>query len=88
MATANVVKWGHSLALRIPKAIAEALGIGESSAVRLEVKGAKLVVVPAETIPELSDRDFQRGLKMLAASKRRARTASLDLGEPVGREVW
>ncbi|HZZ95230.1 MAG TPA: AbrB/MazE/SpoVT family DNA-binding domain-containing protein [Usitatibacter sp.] len=88
MANASVVKWGHSLALRIPKVVARALGIGEGSEVRLETTNGTLVVVPTESLPEFSDKDFRRGLKMLAASRRKARIATLDLGKPAGREAW
>ena len=88
MSKANVVKWGHSLALRIPKMVAGALGIEERSEVRLEVRKGALVITPAQALPEFSDRDLARGLRMLAKSKRQARVATLDLGRPVGREVW
>ena len=88
MAKANVVKWGHSLALRIPKLVAGALQIEERSEVRLEVKNGVLVVTPTESTPEFSDKDLHRGLRMLAKSKRQARVAAVDLGKPVGREVW
>lgn len=87
MAKANVGKWGNSLALRIPKVVAGALGIEERSEVRLEVKRGVLVVTPAIAEPEFSDADLARGLRMLAKTNRRTRTAILDLGKPVGREV-
>ena len=88
MAKASVVKWGNSLALRIPKVVAGALGLEERSEVRLEIKKGVLVITPAITEPEFSDEDLVRGLRMLTNADRRARTELLDLGKPVDREVW
>lgn len=88
MAEASVVKWGNSLALRIPRLMAKALGIEEGTGVRLETRNGTLVVIPTESLPDFSEEDFQRALKMLAAGKREARTAALELGKPMGREVW
>jgi antitoxin MazE len=88
MAKANVVKWGNSLALRIPKLVAGALRIDERSEVQLEVANGVLVVTPTESMPEFSNKDLHRGLRLLAKSKRQARVTALDLGKPVGREVW
>jgi len=88
MAKANIMKWGNSLALRIPKVVAGALGIEERSEVRIEVKKGSLVVTPAVEEPEFSDADLARGLRILQKAERRKRTEMLDLGKPVGREVW
>jgi antitoxin MazE len=45
MTAAIVRRWGNSLALRIPRDIAAALGIDESTEVQLDVKDGRLVVV-------------------------------------------
>lgn len=74
--------------MRIPKLVAGALRIEERSEVRLEVRNGVLVITPTESMPEFSDKELHRGLRMLAKSKREARVATLDLGKPVGREVW
>ena len=88
MAKANIVKWGNSLALRIPKTLAGTLRIGERSEVSLNVRDGVLVVAPAESLPEFTDAQMRRGLRMLSKATRKARVASLDLGKPVGRESW
>lgn len=42
-----IKKWGNSLALRIPKPLAEEVGLEEDSAVDLFLEEGKLVIVPA-----------------------------------------
>jgi antitoxin MazE len=42
----NVRKWGHSLAIRIPRPYAEELGIAEGDAVHVAVENGRLVVRP------------------------------------------
>jgi antitoxin MazE len=42
-----VKKWGNSLALRIPKPLADEVGLAEDSAVDLFLEEGKLVIVPA-----------------------------------------
>ncbi len=42
----NIQKWGNSLAVRIPKAFAEEIGLEENSSVRLTLKEGGLVITP------------------------------------------
>jgi antitoxin MazE len=42
----RVQKWGNSLALRIPKSIADEIGLGQNSSIRLMIKDQALVVTP------------------------------------------
>jgi len=44
-----IKKWGNSLALRIPKPLADEVGLEEDSAVDLFLEDGKLVIVPAVT---------------------------------------
>ena len=39
-------RWGNSLALRIPKALALEIGLGEDAPVELTLEGGRLVIVP------------------------------------------
>ncbi len=41
-----VKRWGNSLALRIPRPLAEEAGLREDSAVELSLEEGKLVIVP------------------------------------------
>lgn len=40
----HVGKWGSSLAVRIPKAIAEQCGVTEGSALEMDVKGSQIIL--------------------------------------------
>ena len=88
MAKQLVMRWGNSLAFRIPAGVARSLGLEERTPVKVEIKGSALVITPAEVLPEFSDADFRRGIKLLAnAKERRKRLAQSDIGAPIGREV-
>ncbi len=43
---AKVTKWGNSLGLRLPRAVAQELGIDEEGQVEMEVLQGKLVIAP------------------------------------------
>ena len=43
-ANLQVGKWGSSLAVRIPKAVAEQCGISEGSAMEMDVKSGRIVM--------------------------------------------
>jgi antitoxin MazE len=47
----KVQRWGNSLALRIPKAFAQDLGLNEDSPVEISVTGRDLVVSPRPSRP-------------------------------------
>jgi len=46
-------KWGNSLALRLPKRIAEELNLKEGSKVDIKIEGGKIVIVPKKELKEL-----------------------------------
>jgi antitoxin MazE len=52
---AQIGRWGNSLALRIPKHLADALRIGEGTAVAIGVEDDRLVLVPSVSAPTLED---------------------------------
>jgi antitoxin component of MazEF toxin-antitoxin module len=53
----TITKVGGSLAILIPRDLAEAMGVGASSPVRLSLVGRQLVVEPEDdTLPEASFR--------------------------------
>lgn len=57
MTAAVVRRWGNSLALRIPRDIAAALGLDESTEVELDARDGRLVIVPKRP-PEYSLEDM------------------------------
>ncbi len=78
---ATIQKWGNSLALRIPKAFAEELGLERDSLVELTMTKKTLVLAPApKATPCLAE--------LLERVSRENLHGEADLGTPVGREAW
>ncbi len=77
----RVQKWGNSLALRIPKAFAEAAGLRANAAVELSLVEGALVVQPVapksltldELLSGVTDDNIPR---------------EWDTGPAVGKEIW
>lgn len=81
MATTQLAKWGNSLALRIPKALADGAGLKEGDPVRVHAaSGGGLVIKRARRKHSL-----RRLVAKITAGNRHEET---DWGRPVGREVW
>jgi antitoxin MazE len=55
MAEAQIVKWGNSLAVRIPKPVAEAAGVREGDAIVIEVDDGHIEVRRKERVPSLKE---------------------------------
>ena len=53
MPTAQIVKWGNSLAIRIPKPVAEQAGVEEGDPVTVEAERGEIRLSRAECIPNL-----------------------------------
>lgn len=75
-----VLKWGNSLAVRIPSAIAKQMGIEEGAELELRVEGKRMVVERADALPEFSRDDLVRAL-------RKSKGSLIDFGRPRGNEV-
>jgi antitoxin MazE len=78
---ATILKWGSSLALRIPSSVVEELRLREGSAVELTVEVGRIVVKPVET-RKLSLTQLLKGIT------KENRHSETDSGAPVGREIW
>lgn len=76
----TIQKWGNSLAIRIPQALAGRLSVAEGAAVDLEVRGGELVIRPIRS-KKLS---FCELLKNCRPSQLHGET---DFGADVGLEV-
>jgi antitoxin MazE len=55
MPKTQVVKWGNSLAIRIPKPVAEKAGVAEGDPVILEAARGEIKLVRSERIPTLKE---------------------------------
>ena len=77
--TAKVQKWGNSLALRLPKALADEFRLEPGSVVELRVFGGKLIVEPHRP-PQYRLED------LLKKVSKRNLHAEIKTGRPVGKE--
>jgi antitoxin component of MazEF toxin-antitoxin module len=77
-----IVKWGNSLAFRLPAAIARQLNVAEGAEVTYKLDGGRLVIEPAEPeLPPFTEADLVRAI-------RRGKPRMVPLGAPRGKEVW
>jgi antitoxin MazE len=77
---AAISKWGNSLALRLPKSLAEDAGLSEGTMVDLHLDGDRLVIAPS--------RPKYRLAELLAEHKQGHRHEETDWGKAEGEEVW
>jgi antitoxin MazE len=77
------LKWGNSLALRVPKAFAQEMGASVGKAANMEVREGKLIVEVAK--PRRKRRYTLE--ELVAGITPENRHSELDWGPPVGNEV-
>jgi antitoxin MazE len=78
---ATIQKWGNSLALRIPQAVARDTQLQNGSVVNLAVRKGAVIIEPVKkTKYRLDD--------LLKDVSKKNLHASVDTGPAVGREVW
>jgi len=74
-----VKKWGNSLGIRIPNAIARELSLKDGSFVDINDKGEDIIIKPvkknklSEMVSKINDQNLHK---------------EIETGEPVGKEVW
>lgn len=78
-----IKKWGHSLGLRIPRPLADQVGLVDGSSVEISVVNGSLKVTPAAGARH---RPGRVRLKEIVASMKR-RTPTVDWGGDAGEEV-
>ena len=78
--TTTIQKWGNSLALRIPSAMARQIRMAEGDSVQLSVDADSLTVRPARPRYRLAD--------LVRRVTPRNQPGETDWGKPAGREVW
>lgn len=75
---ARVTKWGNSLGIRVPSAIADQLKIRDGSIVDFQVRGNEIVIKPnKKTLDDLLEGVTQAN-----------RHTEIDWGAPKDREEW
>jgi antitoxin MazE len=75
-----VRKWGNSLAIRIPKAFAQAVGLEQGGEVELSVEKGRVVVVPC-AVPSYNLDELLAGIRPSNLHE------ETDWGPAVGKEV-
>lgn len=75
----KVQRWGNSLALRLPKAVAEKAGIGEGSSLDVEAKKGQIV---ARSVRRYRLEDLLEGVEPAKLH------AEISTGPRMGREAW
>lgn len=79
--TAKIQKWGNSLGLRIPKLLAEEIGLREQTEVELSLVKGGLVMRPVRKEPLTLE-------SLLAGVTDENLHEEVPTGPPVGREIW
>jgi antitoxin MazE len=77
----RVRKWGNSLAVRIPKSLAEDVEVKEGTVLDLAVSEGRVVATPVQK-KKLSLK------QVLAKVNKKNLHDEIDFGSPVGRETW
>jgi len=77
----KVRKWGNSLAVRIPKALAREIEAECGCEVNLEVENGRLVITPVKR-PRYTLKELLAGITPENLH------GEVDWGPPMGREVW
>jgi antitoxin MazE len=78
---ASVQRWGNSLALRIPKAIALESGLADGSVVDLKLRKGMISLIPERRQKhKLSD--------LLSQITKKNLHGEVSTGTPIGKEIW
>jgi antitoxin MazE len=77
---ASVARWGNSLAVRLPRSLAEDAHLSEGSDITLTAESGRIIVETARPRYALDD--------LLAQMKPEHRRGEVEWGEPAGGEVW
>lgn len=81
--TTKVKKWGNSLAIRIPQAVVQDLGLSSDSQLQLDSNGKSVTLKPKAY--KAKGLDFERLLEGINPENIHL---EVDWGQPVGKEIW
>lgn len=80
--TTKIRKWGNSLAVRLPKALAEKSQLGEGSDVSLKLQGKNIILYPFVNKPHYTLEELVKGIT------KKNRHEEINWGPPRGKEAW
>ena len=75
----QVARWGNSLGVRIPKDVAQKMGLIAGASVAIEIEGERIVITPSRPRYKLAD--------LLKGMTPEAMREAFDWGPDVGREI-
>lgn len=75
-------KWGNSLAVRVPKGVAEQAGVNVDDSLDIEVADSGVIV-----LTPLRQSRYRLSQLVKGITKGNVHDA-MDFGKPVGREIW
>jgi antitoxin MazE len=78
--TTQIAKWGNSLGVRLPKAVAREARLDEGDTVDVSVNNGTIVIRPSRPTYSLQE--------LVAKITPRNRHGETDWGEPLGDETW
>lgn len=84
----TVSGWGNSLGLRIPKSIAELLGIKGGSRLKAKLEAGRLILSPVQEDISLASLAQGADLKKMVSKVTARNKPSEDKEPPEGNEVW
>ena len=76
----QIARWGNSLGLRLPKAVASEAHVGEGDTVEISVKDGAIIVRPAQATYSLQE--------LVNKITSRNRHVETEWVKPMGREPW
>ena len=79
--TTTLQKWGNSLAVRIPKTVANDVALGEGEMVDLQIANGQIVIAPIRAKKYRCD-------DLVTRINRKNRHPEVPVGKRRGREVW
>jgi len=84
----NVVKWGNSHGIRLPKAFLQNIKISENDPVDISLENEKIII---KKIEQKDHKTIKKRLMDFYGKDYKKYTSSqneIDWGKPVGNEVW
>jgi antitoxin MazE len=80
--TQSIKPWGNSLGLRLPAAIAKAVGLHANQCVKISTKGQTVIITPCEQKPLSLDERLARFDPIRHGGE------VMNTDEPLGAEKW
>lgn len=78
---ATISKWGNSLAIRLPRHVAEEVHLTEGASVSVHVEDGAIRLTPTRKRFKLAD-------LLNGEPRRKAKASEVDWGKPQGDEAW